>query len=91
MKTDDELIEELRLFNHHDAAARYATLKSCFRGREFMLTKLEAIDWAYGNLACSTNHKPSRPAFKKVAMGAGISEEEFEEWAKDKKWREDDG
>lgn len=47
---------------------------------------LQNIDFAYGNLACSTNHKPRRAAFEKVAFDSGLTKEEFEAWAKDKEW-----
>lgn len=46
----------------------------------------QALDWAYGNLACSTNHKPQLDAFRKVALGNGWASEEFEEWAKTREW-----
>lgn len=51
---------------------------------------LQAIDFAYGNLACSTNHKPRYKAFKAGAWPTcqrnGITEEEYTAWAKTKKW-----
>lgn len=48
--------------------------------------KLQRLDFAYGNLACSTNHKPRYGAFKEVARTMGISRERFDEWALDKDW-----
>lgn len=47
---------------------------------------LQAIGFAYSNLAMSTNHKPSRAAFKLLAMSDrfGWSEAEFDEWASTK-------
>ena len=47
---------------------------------------LHAMDFAYGNLALTRNHKPSRDAFKSVAMGRGMTEEQFEVWAEKKQW-----
>lgn len=50
----------------------------------------QAIEFAYGNLACSTNHKPRYKAFKEAAMPTltrhGVTEAEYREWAKTKKW-----
>jgi hypothetical protein len=46
----------------------------------------QALDWTYGNLACSTNHKPARLAFAKVALSRGWTPEGFEAWAADKEW-----
>lgn len=48
---------------------------------------LQALDIAYGNLGCSTNHKPSRKAFVKLAQTMfGFTAEEAEEWALKRKW-----
>lgn len=55
-----------------------------------MISKLDILDWAHANAALSTNHKPVRQAYKEVALGMGISEEEFEQWAKDKEWKDTD-
>lgn len=44
------------------------------------------FDWVYGNLACSTNHKPTRSAFLKLALDDGWSETEFNLWAKSHRW-----
>jgi hypothetical protein len=46
----------------------------------------QAMSFAYGNLACSTHHKPVRAAFAAVARRYGWSGERFERWAADKEW-----
>jgi hypothetical protein len=46
----------------------------------------QAADWAYGNLACSSNHKPNREAFRKLLSERGWTDNEFDEWANDKMW-----
>ena len=46
----------------------------------------QRLDWAYGNLACSRNHRPSRLAFYDLAKWVGWSKERFDEWAADKEW-----
>lgn len=47
----------------------------------------QRLDFAYGSLACSTNHKPSRKAFRVVALEErGWTEEEFERWASEREW-----
>ena len=50
--------------------------------------ELEAqrFDFAYGNLAASTNHRPSRAAFFQLALERGWTTERFEAFAKDKEW-----
>jgi hypothetical protein len=48
--------------------------------------RLQALDFAYGNLACSTNHKPARKAFEWLFINEGFTVEEFNAWAKDKEW-----
>jgi hypothetical protein len=50
------------------------------------LTERAKLDLAYGNLAMSTRHRPRRSAFKKVALDRGMTEDEFDEWAKKKGW-----
>lgn len=56
------------------------------------LVKLEArldesaLSFAYGNLACSTNHKPTREAFESLALGRGWTKEQFDAWADRKEW-----
>lgn len=47
---------------------------------------LQAIDWIWGQLACSTNHKPRREVFKKMALARGWTEERFDKWADTKEW-----
>lgn len=51
------------------------------------LTKEEKLDWAYGNLACTTNHRPVREAFLAVALDQGWTISEFDAWAKGRNWR----
>jgi len=46
----------------------------------------QRFDFAYGNLAASTNHKPSRAAFWKLASERGWTKARFEKFAKDKEW-----
>ena len=46
----------------------------------------QSFGFAYGNLACTTNHKPTRSAFRALAAQRGWTEAEFEAWAKDKEW-----
>lgn len=50
----------------------------------------QALDFAYGNLAASTNHRPSREAFKKLAKERyGWTDEQFDEFAAGRSgWRE---
>lgn len=51
------------------------------------LSNEERADWVYGNLAASTNHRPTRAAFYKVFVESGrFEEEEFNEWADGKEW-----
>lgn len=48
---------------------------------------LQKLDWVYGNLAASTNHKPARAAMKLVALyELDIAEDVFEKWAEKKEW-----
>lgn len=51
--------------------------------------KLQDLDFAYGNLACTNNHKPSRRPFAKLFMKRGFTFAEFAEWAADKEWRDE--
>jgi hypothetical protein len=51
----------------------------------------QCLSFAYGNLACTTNHKPTRSAFRKVALDLGVTEEEFEVWAREREWWERKG
>ena len=47
---------------------------------------LQGIDFAYGNLATSTYHRPRRGTFKGLALDRGLSDKTFEEWADTKEW-----
>lgn len=47
---------------------------------------VQALSFAYGNLACSTNHKPTRLAFAKLAKDMGWSFARFAEWADSREW-----
>jgi hypothetical protein len=49
----------------------------------------QAFSFAYGNLACSTNHKPTREAFRALALAHGWTEAEFDSWATGKDWKRD--
>jgi hypothetical protein len=51
-----------------------------------VLAELTKLDFAYGNLACTTRHAPSREAFAKLAAKRGIPDLDFAAWAKDKRW-----
>jgi hypothetical protein len=57
------------------------------RSRHHML---QAINFSYGQLAASEHHRPVREAFAKLAAEIGMAPEEFEAWAADKKWKEDE-
>lgn len=46
----------------------------------------QGFSFAYGNLACTTNHKPNRAAFRTLALEEGWTEERFNTWASDKEW-----
>jgi len=46
----------------------------------------QRLGWAYGQLACSTNHKPTRASFEKLALEQGWSEAEFDAWAATREW-----
>lgn len=48
---------------------------------------LQQLSFAYGNLACTTNHRPVRAVFMSLALAKGMSEAEFDAWAADKEWR----
>jgi hypothetical protein len=47
----------------------------------------QALDFAYGNLAASTHHKPTREAFADLARARGWTDERFERWALGRAWR----
>ena len=46
----------------------------------------QRFDFAYGNLAASTNHKPSRAAFESMAIERDWSFQRFSKWAEGKEW-----
>ncbi len=46
----------------------------------------QRFDFAYGNLAASTNHKPSRAAFESLAAERGWSIQRFSKWAEGREW-----
>ena len=46
----------------------------------------QAMSFAYGNLACTTNHKPTRRAFEALSAGKGWSKERFDAWANKREW-----
>ena len=46
----------------------------------------QKLGFAWGNLACSSNHKPTRAPFEETAKDWGWTEAEFEKWASDKEW-----
>jgi len=47
----------------------------------------QTLCFVYGNLACSTNHKPSRGAFERLAAERyGWTKEEFDVWADQRRW-----
>lgn len=52
--------------------------------------QLVAMNFAYGNLAASTDHRPCREAFRKMARDIfGWTDESFDEWARTKTgWRQ---
>lgn len=50
--------------------------------------RAQRLDFAYGNLAASTRHKPRRGAFYHVARSIGMSALEFMGWAEGREWDE---
>jgi hypothetical protein len=48
----------------------------------------QTLDFAYGNLALSTNHRPIKSAFEHIAKALGWTEEEFALWATGRKWQD---
>lgn len=46
----------------------------------------QLLSFSYGQLTCSTNHKPQRAAFQKVALSRGFTEAEFDAWADVRHW-----
>jgi hypothetical protein len=48
----------------------------------------QTLDFVYGNLATSTNHRPVRDAFAKIAAERyGWSAEHFDKWVEGRTWR----
>lgn len=48
----------------------------------------QAMSFAYGNLACSTNHRPVRSAFEEMVRNRGKwTPERFKQWADQLEWR----
>lgn len=78
-----------RLLPHHDPV--WFTIGGQHVVAEGQSTPSEEqrLDFAYGNLAASTNHKPCRDAFRKLAAEQfGWSTETFDRWADARKgWR----
>jgi hypothetical protein len=54
---------------------------------------LQALSFAYGNLACTTNHRPLRSAFRAICVGPNTrmkwTQEQFDAWANAREWREE--
>lgn len=46
----------------------------------------QVFSLAYGNLAMTTNHRPSRAGFAKMAEERGWTKEEFDVWAATRQW-----
>lgn len=46
----------------------------------------QRLDFAYGNLAASSNHKPQREVFCLLAVEMGMLEVEFDAWAGRREW-----
>jgi hypothetical protein len=60
-----------------------------FRSLPLMTSReraLQALDWAYGNLAATMRHKPVRAAFKNLWAERGLPVEEFDAWAAEREW-----
>lgn len=47
---------------------------------------LQAISFAYGNLASSTHHKPDREAFRALWVERGLLPGDFDAWANKREW-----
>lgn len=48
--------------------------------------QMQRLSFAHGNLACSTNHKPSRKAFRAAALSTGTPEDVYDEWEATVTW-----
>ena len=46
----------------------------------------QALDFAYGNLACSTRHKPDRETFRRLWAERKLPAKEFDAWAASRTW-----
>lgn len=67
----------------------YARLKALTQKLPPMTTtqrEEQALDFAYGQLAASTRHKPSKEAFKVLALERGWTDERFKAWADQRAW-----
>lgn len=71
------------------AVAEYAALKARVAALPPMTAaerRAQRLDWIYGQLACSTNHKPTRASFEELALERGWTAIEFVAWAAKKVW-----
>lgn len=50
--------------------------------------EIQALDFAYANLAATKNHRPYRAAFRRIALAHGGSEADFDDWARGREWEE---
>lgn len=48
--------------------------------------EIQRMSWAWGNLACTTNHKPRRNELTHIARSRGWTEERFQIWADEMEW-----
>lgn len=48
--------------------------------------QIQRLSFTYGNLACTTNHKPSKSAFRRAALDTGVPEDVYDEWAARVAW-----
>jgi hypothetical protein len=46
----------------------------------------QRLSWAYGQLACSTNHKPTLEGLRAIAVKMGWDRKRFAGWAIQRKW-----
>jgi hypothetical protein len=46
----------------------------------------QAFDFTYGNLACTSNHRPKLAIFAAIAKERGWSDERFAKWSAQKEW-----
>lgn len=52
-------------------------------------TQEQRLNFAHGNLACTTNHRPHLGAFWALAHRMGWTAEEFIAWAETRRWSND--